>query len=76
MSKLFVPPPPPRTLLGRYRILSPNAAVRVSPLVLGGMSIGDKWDQVGMGSMTKESSFALLDAYYEAGGNFIDTSNN
>jgi aryl-alcohol dehydrogenase-like predicted oxidoreductase len=40
------------------------------------MSIGDKWDQVGMGSMTKESSFALLDAYYEAGGNFIDTSNN
>jgi hypothetical protein len=44
MSKLFAPPPPPRTHLGRYRILSPNAAVRVSPLVLGGMSIGDKWE--------------------------------
>jgi aryl-alcohol dehydrogenase-like predicted oxidoreductase len=76
MSKLFEPPPPPRTNLGRYRILSPNAAVRVSPLVLGGGSIGDKWNQFGMGSMTKESSLALLDAYYEAGGNFIDTANN
>lgn len=24
--------------------------------------------------MTKEASFKLLDAYYEAGGNFIDTA--
>lgn len=29
-----------------------------------------------MGSMTKESSFALLDAFFSAGGNFIDTANN
>ena len=29
-----------------------------------------------MGSMNKEQSFKLLDAYYDAGGNFIDTSNN
>jgi len=27
-----------------------------------------------MGSMNKESSFKLLDAFYEAGGNFIDTA--
>jgi aryl-alcohol dehydrogenase-like predicted oxidoreductase len=27
-----------------------------------------------MGSMDKESSFKLLDAFYEAGGNFIDTA--
>jgi hypothetical protein len=27
-----------------------------------------------LGSMTKESSWKLLDAYYEAGGNFIDTA--
>lgn len=27
-----------------------------------------------MGSMTKENSFKLLDAFYEAGGNFIDTA--
>ena len=40
------------------------------------MSIGDKWDKLGMGAMDKESSFALLDAFYDAGGNFIDTANN
>lgn len=39
------------------------------------MSIGDAWQNVGMGAMDKESSFKLLDAYYEAGGNFIDTAN-
>jgi len=27
-----------------------------------------------MGSMNKENSFKLLDAFYEAGGNFIDTA--
>jgi aryl-alcohol dehydrogenase-like predicted oxidoreductase len=26
--------------------------------------------------MSKENSFKLLDAFYEAGGNFIDTANN
>ena len=40
------------------------------------MSIGDKWGKIGMGEMDKESSFKLLDAYYDAGGNFIDTANN
>lgn len=39
------------------------------------MSIGDKWHAHGMGSMDKESSFKLLDTYYESGGNFIDTAN-
>lgn len=69
----FAPPPPPATGLGRYRVLSPLAGIRVSPLQLGAMSIGDKWK--GMGAMNKESSFKLLDAYYEKGGNFIDTAN-
>lgn len=73
---LWAPPPPPKTALGRYRVLSPLAGVRVSPLQLGAMSIGDKWNDMGFGSMDKESSFKLLDAYYEAGGNFIDTANN
>jgi aryl-alcohol dehydrogenase-like predicted oxidoreductase len=27
-----------------------------------------------LGSMSKESSWTLLDAYFEAGGNFIDTA--
>ncbi|KAF8591648.1 Aldo/keto reductase [Ramaria rubella] len=75
MSEFFKPAPLPATRLGRYRILSPNAAVRVSPLQLGGANIGDKWEQFGMGSMNKETSFKLLDAYYDAGGNFIDTAN-
>lgn len=70
----WTPAPEPESPLARYRILSPNAAVRVSPLQLGAMSIGDKWP--GMGAMDKESSFKLLDAFYAAGGNFIDTSNN
>jgi hypothetical protein len=31
------------------------------------MSIGDKWHEFGMGSMDKESSFKLLDAYFDLG---------
>ncbi|CAK5265822.1 unnamed protein product [Mycena citricolor] len=68
-------PPPPRTKLGVYRILSPNAGVHVSPLQLGAGSIGDQWHKLGMGAMDKASSFKLLDAYFDAGGNFIDTAN-
>lgn len=66
--------PEPATELGRYRILSTTAGVRVSPLQLGGMSIGDAWTEL-MSSMNKEQSFKLLDAYFEKGGNFIDTAN-
>ncbi|KAJ5595553.1 aryl-alcohol dehydrogenase AAD14 [Penicillium hispanicum] len=75
MNELFAPPPPPVTALERYRILSPLAGLRVSPLQLGGMSIGDKWSEY-MGSMNKEQAFKLLDAFVAAGGNFIDTSSN
>jgi aryl-alcohol dehydrogenase-like predicted oxidoreductase len=39
------------------------------------MSIGDAW-KAGMGSLAKEEAFKLLDAFVEAGGNFIDTSSN
>ncbi|ETI28754.1 hypothetical protein G647_01205 [Cladophialophora carrionii CBS 160.54] len=75
MSSIFAPAPEPPTELGRYRILSSTAGVRVSPLCLGAMSIGDAWSDF-MGSMNKEQSFKLLDAFYDAGGNFIDTANN
>lgn len=75
MEEIFKAPPEPATPLGRYRVLSSTAGIRVSPLQLGGMSIGDAWSQV-MGSMNKEQSFKLLDAFVAAGGNFIDTSNN
>ena len=76
MSTLWSPAPPPATKLGRHRQLSPSAGVHVSPICLGAMSIGDKWAAFGMGSMDKESSFRLLDAFFDAGGNFIDTANN
>lgn len=75
MSSFFASQPP-ISQLARYRTLSPLAGVRVSPIQLGAMSIGDKWHDFGMGSMDKESSFKLLDAYFDLGGNFIDTANN
>jgi aryl-alcohol dehydrogenase-like predicted oxidoreductase len=75
MSDIFAPAPEPPTELGRVRVLSSTAGVRVSPLQLGAMSIGEAW-KAGMGSMNKEQSFKLLDAFVEAGGNFIDTANN
>ncbi|KAI0760914.1 aryl-alcohol dehydrogenase [Trametes elegans] len=76
MGSLWPAPPPPPTKLGRHRQLAPSAGIHVSPLQLGAMSIGDKWAKHGMGAMDKESSFKLLDTFYEAGGNFIDTANN
>ncbi|KAF5377118.1 hypothetical protein D9757_008808 [Collybiopsis confluens] len=66
----FKPAPPPPSKLGLYRVLSPRAGVHVSPIQLGAMSIGDQWNDF-MGSMDKESSFKLLDAYFDLGGNFI-----
>ena len=68
-------PSPPKTPLGIHRKLAPFAGVQVAPIQLGAMSIGDKWGSIGFGTMDKEQSFKLLDAYYEAGGNFIDTAN-
>lgn len=75
MASWFASPSEPATNLGRHRQLAPNASVHASPIILGAMSIGDKWN-AGMGAMDKESSFKLLDAYFEAGGNFVDTANN
>ncbi|KAJ7714626.1 Aldo/keto reductase [Mycena olivaceomarginata] len=72
----WAPPAPPKSKLGVYRQLSPLAGIHVSPIQLGAMSIGDQWGDAGMGEMDKESSFKLLDAYYDNGGNFIDTANN
>ena len=68
-------PPPASTKLAIHRPLASRAGIHVSPIQLGAMSIGDKWHELGFGSMDKESSFELLDAFYEAGGNFIDTAN-
>ncbi|KAF8195246.1 aryl-alcohol dehydrogenase [Mycena galopus ATCC 62051] len=67
--------PQPATRLGRYRQLAPRAAIHVSPLALGTMTMGTKWEAMGMGAMTKDQAFQLLDAFFEAGGNHIDTAN-
>ncbi|KAG1885051.1 NADP-dependent oxidoreductase domain-containing protein [Suillus subluteus] len=53
---LYQRAPKPPTKLGIYRTLAPTAGVHVSPLALGAMSIGDKWQQYGMGAMDKQSS--------------------
>ncbi|KAL1900101.1 hypothetical protein Sste5346_002409 [Sporothrix stenoceras] len=75
MAALFAQAAPPKSALGRYRLLSPQAGVRVSPLCLGGMNIGDAWKDY-MGSVDHETAFGLLDFFYDNGGNFIDTANN
>lgn len=73
----FRPAPAPPTSLGTYRLLSPSAAVRVSPLCFGGLSLGNQWTGFLAGKGTdKDQAFALLDTFYEAGGNFVDTANN
>lgn len=74
-EKPFHTPAPalPRELT-RYRVLSPLAGIHVSPIQLGAMSIRDKRHVHGMGAKDKEASFKLLNAYYDKGGNFIDTS--
>lgn len=38
------------------------------------LGLGDNWKGM-MGECTKEQAFELLDAYYDLGGNFIDTAN-
>jgi hypothetical protein len=72
IMSLFSEPPKPKSLLDFHRILSPTAGVRVSPLCLGAMNFGNAWES-GMGKCDKETSFAILDFFYEQGGNFVDT---
>ncbi|MFF6785368.1 aldo/keto reductase [Streptomyces sp. NPDC012510] len=54
----------------RYRTIGRDPGTRreVSVLALGAMLFGSRTDE--------ETSFAVLDRYVEAGGNFIDTSDN
>ena len=54
----------------RYRLLG-RSGLRVSELCLGTMTFGEDW---GWGS-SKDESRRVLDAFLEAGGNFIDTAN-
>lgn len=49
------------------KIILPNG-LQVSPVALGAMDFGT--------TTSKEDAFAVLDAFLDMGGNFIDTSNN
>lgn len=54
----------------RYTLFG-RTGLRVSELSLGTMTIGDDW---GWGA-SKEVSARIVDAYADAGGNFLDTAN-
>ncbi|KAJ5127325.1 hypothetical protein N7448_008104 [Penicillium atrosanguineum] len=71
---MFQAAAPPKSHLGRYRLLAPTAGVKVSPLCLGAMNFGEGWKER-LGECDKAQSFKILDTYYENGGNFIDTAN-
>ncbi|KAH7355031.1 NADP-dependent oxidoreductase domain-containing protein [Rhexocercosporidium sp. MPI-PUGE-AT-0058] len=71
----FPSPPAPKTALGYYRMLSPTASVRVSPLCLGAMNFGNSWKDF-MGECDQKSTEEILGFFYASGGNFIDTANN
>lgn len=55
----------------RYQLLG-KSGLRVSEICLGTMTFGEVW---GWGASRQESQ-RIFDAFVEAGGNFIDTSNN
>lgn len=67
--------PAPKGPLNRYRLLSPTASLRVSPLCLGAMNFGNAWKEY-MGACDQTTTEAILDFFYDQGGNFIDTANN
>ena len=50
------------------QVLLGNSGLTVSEMCMGSMNFGTAVD--------KETSFRLLDAFVDAGGTFIDTSNN
>jgi len=54
----------------RYRMLG-KSGLRVSEICLGTMSFGDQW---GFGA-DEATSHKVIDAFAEAGGNFLDTAN-
>ncbi|KAL4983876.1 norsolorinic acid reductase [Aspergillus falconensis] len=66
--------PKPKSPLGYHRVLAPSAGVKVSPLCLGAMNFGTNWEGF-MGECKKEDAFAIMDTFYDLGGNFIDIAN-
>lgn len=65
----------PETPLGRHRFLSTRSSVRVSPLCMGAMQLGTSWTEALASGLDEKESFEYLDAFWNKGGNFIDTAN-
>lgn len=59
--------PAPKGPLNRYRLLSPSASLRVSPLCLGAMNFGNAWESF-MGACDQKTTESILDYFYEQGG--------
>jgi aryl-alcohol dehydrogenase-like predicted oxidoreductase len=55
----------------RYKLLG-RSGLRVSEVALGTMTFGDAW---GWGA-SKDESRRILEAFLDAGGNFVDTASN
>ena len=60
---LFKPAPAPNSEMRKYRLLSPSAGVRVSPIRLGAMSVGDQWIGIMGGKLDVKESEAYLDYF-------------
>lgn len=54
----------------KYKLLG-NSGLKVSELCLGTMGFGKEWNW----GADKETSFAVMESFANAGGNFIDTAN-
>ena len=63
-------PSPPKAVspLGYHRTLAPTCGLRVSPLCLGAMSLGDAWAEE-LGAVKQETAYEILDFFYEQ---FVD----
>jgi aryl-alcohol dehydrogenase-like predicted oxidoreductase len=73
---MAAPPAQPKKPLARYRLLG-TSGLRVSPLCLGAMMIGENKSHggdVGAAVNKKEDAFAIFDEFVSLGGNFIDTA--
>lgn len=55
----------------RYKVFGEHTGLRVSEMVLGAGNFGMRW---GHGTEPDEAR-RIVDAYADAGGNFIDTAN-
>jgi len=59
-----------------YNWLGPNCGIKVSNICLGTMTFGSPSKRFQFpGNTDPAQSHAILDRYYELGGNFIDTAN-